>query len=182
MKLNGAPVRSTIIYAAMGAVCLFTLSFAYPITPYSKFYHFYGWVMTAGYGYLLVKWSGNKLGQLFLPLLTSFLATLVTPWGGLLLVLPIHLLALSWIRSSICFPNHLLRGVILEIVLCFGAATAATTLTSHTPGGTALAVWIFFLIQALYFPLSSSRNKEEKVFSPDIFEKAGRQVERILAS
>lgn len=181
MKTNSTPVRTTLIYGGMGAALLFVLSFIYPMTPYSFWYRLYGWLLIAGYGYLLAGWSATKLGQIIAPIFLAFIAACFAPMGSLLCILPVHLLCLSWIRSSICFPDNRMRGIMLETVLCFGAAMAATTLTPTTRGGAAIAIWIFFLLQALYFPLALPGRVKEKSFTPDVFDRARGQAEKILA-
>jgi len=58
---------------------------------------------------------------------------------------------LCWIRSGICFPGPIARRVVAETLT--GGAGLLLCAVLQPPGltGQVLGLWMFFLIQALYF-------------------------------
>jgi len=182
MKTKSSPVRTTIVYGALCAVAFYAISLLSPFVILNFAHPLSGWLLIAGYGYFLAKWEGKPKGRLLFPLSLSLLATMALPPSTSFVLLPVHLLTLSWIRSDILFGDRGLRSLILESLLSFGGAISAAALTTNTLGGTAIAIWIFFLVQSLYFPLRSSETEMKTATPPDTFEQAERRVERILAS
>jgi hypothetical protein len=94
------------------------------------------------------------------------------------------LAGIGWIRSGICYQKH--RGTRLVIELLLGLAGGALVAVS-TPGSTlawALGVWLFFLLQALYFTIFGGempppQSKFEQEIDP--FERAYQRAEDILS-
>jgi hypothetical protein len=58
---------------------------------------------------------------------------------------------LSWVRSGICFPGSLLRRVCAEAITCAAGLALVRLLQPPGPYGLPLSIWMFGLIQALYF-------------------------------
>ena len=58
---------------------------------------------------------------------------------------------LSWIRSGICFPGSLPRRVCAEAITCAAGLALVRLLQPPGPYGLPLSIWMFGLIQALYF-------------------------------
>jgi hypothetical protein len=95
------------------------------------------------------------------------------------------LAAVSWVRSGLCY--QLRRGIRLVVELFLGLAGAA--LVTVCMPGSALAwapgIWMFFLLQALYFAIFDSNtetldNQYEQAADP--FERASRLAEDILSA
>jgi hypothetical protein len=92
------------------------------------------------------------------------------------------LVMLSWIRSGIFFKRKpLLKRLGVEMGLGLGSALLVS---GATPGVTlvwALGVWLFFLIQALYFVLFEYQSDTQTKIEVDPFEKAQIAAEKILS-
>ncbi|MGE5255731.1 MAG: hypothetical protein ACM3KE_03615 [Hyphomicrobiales bacterium] len=58
---------------------------------------------------------------------------------------------LSWIRSGICSPGPTLRRMFAEAIFCPAGLVLAWVLQPPGLYGWTLSVWLFWLIQALYF-------------------------------
>lgn len=139
------------------------------------------WLFAAGYALLLCGWSGQKGSTIVFPilvlLLTVFLVNSIAAFFLLLLAVN------SWIRSGICFPEK--RGIKLavELLLCALGSALMALFTPSTAMGWALGVWMFFLLQSLYFVVFENRiaaTENKHKFRMDPFERASRQAEAIL--
>jgi hypothetical protein len=70
----------------------------------------------------------------------------------------------------------------VELLLCFLGAVLVHVFTPGSMFGWALGVWMFFLVQALYFVfIEYAGNIEEETAQMDPFEQANRQAETILS-
>jgi hypothetical protein len=102
----------------------------------------------AGYVLLIARLSGSGRRGLLAPLaiLAAVLATAETTAG---FVAPAAV-ALAWVRSGVCFPGPVWARLPAEILLVPVAIAGIAALKPPGPAGWALAVWLFFLIQAPY--------------------------------
>jgi hypothetical protein len=89
---------------------------------------------------------------------------------------------LSWIRSGICFRRAPLRALTAELVTTAGGAGLVVMLWQPSAIAQALAVWLFFLCQTLYFFIMPVKAVEGKNSHGDTFEKARQDLERVLDS
>lgn len=92
------------------------------------------------------------------------------------------LVTLSWIRSALCFRRPLFQALAAEILLCLAGTGALLAFFSPALPGRPFAIWILFLIQALYFvffPVSADQQFGKP--GPDAFELARRQADKILS-
>jgi hypothetical protein len=89
---------------------------------------------------------------------------------------------LSWIRSGICFKRRPpLKRLGAEAGLCLaGGLLVYGAVPGATPAW-ALGVWLFFLIQALYFVLFEYQSAPHTKIEADPFEKARMAAEKILS-
>lgn len=181
MNTTPKPVRTTIV---MGLV--FALSFI-PLYFQSRYLIF--WPKTIWsilslyllvYGFFLVRWGQKPLLKLIPPLLCLFAGILVFDSTGLFLL--VALATLSWIRSGICFQGPPGRKLGAEIVLSLGGGVIVAGFAPATMFTWASGVWLFFLIQSLYFVLFEIGNKMNSGLEIDPFERARRSAERILSS
>jgi len=145
-----SPITAGVIFAGVAAL-LSAGAISLPL-------HFVAWparlnaalfLCLAAYAALLARLSASPIRGLAAPLLllSVVLASAASVTG---FVIPAAA-GLAWIRSGICFPGPSVRRAAAEI-LTLSAGLALTTLL-RLPGivGWALGLWLFFLIQALYF-------------------------------
>lgn len=140
------------------------------------------WFDLTCYAFLLTRWGKGTFKNMVFPLLLIFITGIFG--NGTLMFLLQCLCVLSWIRSSLGFQKSLLTILFTELVLSLGGGTLVTFLTPQTQVGWALGIWLFFLVQSLYF-VSWEDHKAiegEKQKEVDPFERASRQVERILST
>ena len=98
------------------------------------------------------------------------------------------LAVLSWIRSGICFKHVPLRAFIAEVLTITGGAGYYILWRPDSPVTLALALWLFFLVQTLYFfivpivPLPRIRETANAAGggSVDAFEQASQNMKRVL--
>jgi hypothetical protein len=138
------------------------------------------WAMLAGYAVLLSRWALRPLKAIGLPLLLllgfAFLIESATVFQFAALV------TLSWVRSGICFrKTPLAKRLVAELGL---GLTTGLLVFGIVPGVNlvwALGVWLFFLIQALYFVLFEHRGALHTQSEADPFEKAKMAAVKILS-
>ncbi len=108
----------------------------------------------------LAEWSQGKRKLIVLPLVVLF--GLIIPEQSHTLFLLVYLGLFAIIRSSLLQPN-LLRLIVLEGMLCLGGGVFVYSRSPRTNLAWALGIWIFFLIQSLYFLVweSAADNIEE---------------------
>ena len=89
---------------------------------------------------------------------------------------------LGWIRSGICFKKEpMAKRLAAEIALGVGAGLLVSDAVPAVNAVWALAVWLFFLIQTLYFVLVGCGKEVENGVEVDPFEKAKMAAEAILS-
>jgi hypothetical protein len=173
------PIRTTLIFGFLSAVCFI---------PLSSIPHYWHWQITyklsilitlALYSVLLCRWSRTPLVTILFPLLL-FLGVALwshTHFGFLLLTLAVF----SWIRSGICFKNVSIRALIAEILTMAGGTVFLLFWWPATSISQPLAIWLFFLVQSLYFYIIPGVAGHDRFsVSSDLFEQACRDMERLL--
>lgn len=181
MKSKARPIRTTISLGLISGLSFIPLTLALSyVLPWTRGLCVTIWIYVAVYGLLLARWSGKPILSAVYPLLLLFLAVfLVNSSGGFMLF---ALGILGWIRSGICFGQPFGRKLATEIVLSLGVIALVALLSPATAFSWALGVWMFFLIQALYFVFLVNISETEKEIETDPFEHARLQIERILSS
>jgi hypothetical protein len=181
MKTTSRTIRSTIIY---GLVC--GLSFI-PLSAGLRHVVFWPqalyltlWIYIAVYSILLTRWSGRSVSSIIFPLVPVLVVIFWVDSISLFLVLILGIF--SWIRSGICFPEHAGKKIIGELVLSLGATALVISLTPASAFGWSLTIWMFFLIQALYFVIFETEFNPQETIQADPFEKAREQAENILST
>ncbi len=145
-----SPITATAIFGGLAAL-LSAGAISLPL-------HFVAWparlnatlfLSLAAYAAWLARLSASPIRGLAAPLLLLSVV-LVSAASVTGFVIPAAA-GLAWIRSGICFPGPAARRAAAEI-LTLSAGLALTALL-RLPGiaGWALGLWLFFLIQALYF-------------------------------
>ena len=87
---------------------------------------------------------------------------------------------LSWIRSGICFTGTPLRALIAELVTVVGGAALVAFQVPSSTVGWAVGIWLFALVQSLYFFIIPGRDLRDVHTSADPFEEARRELEKVL--
>lgn len=180
MKKIKHPVRHTVFY---GLAC--GLSFVPLSLTLNAFFVWSSavcltlWLFLAGYAILLSHWRKKALISSVFPLLllvpTIFLS------DSMVLFFILALMVISWIRSGICYQRPGVMGLAVELLLCLLGAVLVQVFTPGSAAAWALGVWMFFLVQALYFVfLGPVDDQQEESIKTDAFERASGQAERIL--
>lgn len=175
--MNG-PVRTTVFFGAASALCavplaLFQVPWLWPML----FQLFLG-MNVISYSALLCRWSNTGLPALLFPALFTCLAV---AWPNshqdfLLIVLAMF----SWIRSGICYQCAGFIAVIAEAMTLVGGIAFLLFRWPHSLLALPLSIWLFFLVQSLYFSLLPDEAHTTGPKSVDSFELATREVERLL--
>jgi hypothetical protein len=181
MKNEQRAVRSTIILGGLAALVWFL---AASILAWHRYWPWaaFGiiWLTTSAYAFMLVQWSGRRFAAVLFPLLVLALIGVVMPrsvWAsGIVIAL------LGWIRSGVCFPQTVGQSVGRELALGGGGGIAILWWGPSTALSGALCLWLFSLIQALFFILFEPEVVSSSAGSaPDPFDRAARRVEDLLA-
>lgn len=138
------------------------------------------WLYTSGYALLLSRWSKKPILSAGFPLLflfvTAFLVDSTTAFYLLSLVV------ISWIRTGIYFRNPGGIKRMVELLLCVFGGIPPAMFTPGTAFAWMLSIWMFFLIQSLYFVIFENRTiMPQDQYETDPFERASGQAEAILS-
>jgi hypothetical protein len=181
MRISKRPMLTTIIYGLLAGT-----SFVPLVTVLSNLLHWTAafrlsiWLVLAGYLVILARWGRANLISIIFPLL---LLLFLVFWGDtnsafLFLALGV----LSWVRSGICFQGSLLKTLVTEVALCLGAGALVVSFTPHSTITWGVAVWMFFLVQSVYFVVFADfGEKQEEQVELDSFHQARKRAERILS-
>jgi len=174
------PIRSTIVWALTGGLTYLPLNSALSALAFrTPGFQLSLWVLLAGYAVLLSRWASRPLKSIGLPLLLLLVSAFLIHSATTFLF--IALVILSWVRSGICFRGKPMTkrlaaesglGLLTGLLVC--SAVPDKTLLA------ALSIWLFFLIQALYFVLFEYPGQRRPQIEVDPFEKAKMAAEKIL--
>lgn len=182
MRQQAKPVRTTIVMGMAFGLLFIPISTALNLfIPWPAAFRLTLWLFISAYSLMLCRWAGAGITACAFPLaiLIASVFWLSSHYDFLILLM----LVLGWVRSGICFRQSLWRGITAEILAGAGGAVLVGYFTPHTATVWALAVWMFFLVQALYFILTGDAGAaNENDVSVDPFEKARRQAEEILSN
>jgi hypothetical protein len=178
MKSKKTPIRSTIVWGLIGGLVYIPLCSALSLMVFWPLgIQLSLWILLSGYAVLLSRWASRPLRSIGLPLLLLLLAAFLIESATVFLFSAIVML--SWIRSGTCFK----RKPIVKRVAAEMGLGLASGLLGAVPGVTlvwALGVWLFFLIQALYFVLFEYQSDSQTKIHVDPFEEAKMAAEKIL--
>ena len=181
MKIRQHPTRTTVIYGLFCGLTFIPLSLMLnALVPWSRAVCLALWFFLTGYAVLLNWWSQKfRLSTIF-PLLLLLPVIFLTDAMALFFIVALGVA--GWIRSGICYQDAGIVSLGIELLLnCLGAVIVQV----FTPGSVfawALAVWMFFLVQSLYFVFFEQTDKRsEEEAKMDAFEQASRQADRILS-
>ncbi len=181
MKITRRPMAGTIFFGLVCGICFI------PMTMFLNYVVFWPvafrltlWTFLGLYGFLLARWENKSLFSIAFPLL---LALIFVSWGTSNAFLFLVLGILSWIRSGICFPGALQKvtGIGVELLVCFGGGVLVAYFSPHSRVSWAIGIWMFFLVQSLYFVFVGNTGETQDKSATDPFEHARREAEKILS-
>lgn len=181
MKIPTSPIRSTIIWGMIGGLAYMPLCSALSTLVFWPLsFQLSLWALLAGYAVLLSRRASQPLKAVGIPLLmllgSAFLIDSVTVY------LFAALATLSWIRSGVCFRRGpLAKRLVAELGLGLTTGILVSGAVSGVTPVSALGMWLFFLIQALYFILFEYQGDLRTKIDVDPFEKAKMAAEKILS-
>jgi hypothetical protein len=150
MNLKMSSVAASVVFAA-GAAMLLAAAVFWPqrFIPRTTILNAAMFLCLAAYAVFLAWSSGRSRRALFAPLF--MLATVSAAADSVTGFVVPAAAGLSWIRSGICFPGSLPRRVCAEAITCATGLALVRLLQPPGPYGLPLGMWMFGLIQALYF-------------------------------
>ena len=173
-------VRTTLVYGLISALAVMPAAWSLAgLVGWPMAFKLALWLNLLGYAALLARWSGKGPNVILFPMVLLLGTAL---WPGVYIgFFFLSLGILSWIRSGICFCGAPVRAVSAEVITVGGGAGLVTLLG---PGSTitwAISIWLFFLVQALYFYMvPASCPKDAAGTATDPFDLAHRQALRVL--
>ena len=150
MRTKLSPAVTTVIFAAAAATLLAVVTIL-PLRPIPRTTATNAaiFLCLAAYSAFLARSSGLSLRALFAPLF--MLAAVLAVAGSVTGFVVPAAAGLSWIRSGICFSGSMPRRVCAEAIACPAGLALVWLLQPPGPYGLPLGMWMFGLIQALYF-------------------------------
>ena len=182
MKNIKHPIRDTIVYGLFCGLSFVPLVLTLgTVLTWSSAFCLALWLFISGYAILLSRWSNTALISIVFPLLLLVPTIFMVNSSALFFLLA--LIVISWIRSGICFQKPGAIRLTVELLLCILGGILVVVFTPGSLLAWALGVWMFFLIQTLYFVLfEPADNQQEEPIQIDAFARASRQAERILTN
>ena len=180
MNLKMSPVAASVIFAAGAAILAATVTLL-PLRPIPRTTALNAaiFLCLVAYSAFLARSSGRSLRALFAPLF--MLAAVLAVAGSVIGFVVPAAAGLSLVRSGICFSGSMPRRVCAEAATCAAGLAVVCLLQPPGPYGLPLSIWMFGLIQALYFVLvdaERSGSPEPKV--QETFEKAHHRADVLL--
>jgi hypothetical protein len=150
MNLKMSPVAASVIIAAAAAVLVAAVAIL-PLRPIPRLTATNATIFLclAAYSAFLARSSSRSLRALFAPFF--MLAAVLAAAGSVSGFVVPAAAGLSWVRSGICFSGSLPRRVYAEAITCAAGLALVRLLQPPGPYGLPLSIWMFGLIQALYF-------------------------------
>ncbi len=181
MKQIQRPILFTIIFGLIAGMTFIpaTLTLS-SIVYWPKAFNITIWSFLVLYGCFLVGWGNTRLFPILFPLLLLFVVSISGISMPLFLLLTLGIF--SWIRSGICQNDPLgARMLFAEIVTSFGGGALVAVFAPNSSSSWAIGIFLFFLVQSLYFLMTGNSDTEFKANIPlDPFENARKEAEKIL--
>jgi hypothetical protein len=174
------PISKTIIYGLFCGLSFVPLSLTLDtVISWPSAFCLTLWLFISGYAILLSRWSNTALTSIVFPLL--LLVPTIFLMNSSVLFFLLALIVISWVRSGICFQKPGAIQLTAEFLLCIFGGILVVVFTPGSLFAWAVGVWMFFLIQTLYFVFfAPAENQQEESSRLDAFELASRQAEGIL--
>lgn len=182
MKIIRQPVITTILFGLAGALFFVPLTALLGAVSYWPVnFQVILWMYCAAYAWMMAKWGTVSSLSLVFPLLLLLVFVFWSDSTSAFLLFTMGIL--SWIRSGICFKGALGKTLAAELLVCLGGGVMVAALEPHTLTTWAVAIWMFFLVQSLYFVFfARDSGVELEAESVDPFEQARRRIEAIMES
>ena len=180
MKRDFRPVLTTIVFGIGAAICFYPLSaLVHHLAPWYRAVMITFGIYLVLYALLLARWVRQGAQTSVLAIVSTMFAALFLP--SLNMSLGAMLLILGWIRSRQCFRLPFLWMVVGEIIIGCGGLMLVSALHPSSMVEWSLGIWLFFLIQSLYFIMFADKSMTiKKNESPDPFETARGRAEEII--
>jgi hypothetical protein len=179
MDTGTRPVRTTILFGLVGGLVYLPLHLAFQATGVRPLlFRVAIFCILAAYSVLLALWAKKRRTSILFPLFLMFLFLFSKSTPAALLLLALGLL--SWIRSGICFEHAFSRSLLVELALSVGGGALVAYFHPHSAVTWALGIWLFFLIQSLYFLFMEKAPEDRGNTLIDPFDQARMRVETIL--
>ena len=173
-------VRTTLVYGLISALTVMPAawSLAGPVG-WPMAFKLMLWLDLLGYAALLARWSGKGPSVILFPMVL-LLGTALWPGvytGFFFLGLGVF----SWIRSGSCFCGTPVRAVAAEVITVGGGAGLVSLLGPGSSLTWAISIWLFFLVQAVYFYMVPTSCPPDAVgTASDPFDASHREALRVL--
>ncbi len=181
MNITRRPVAVTIVFGLVCGLLFIPISTAFSFFIYRPIaLSLTIWGYFALYGIFLARWGKVSVSSIVFPLL---LLLIFVYWrSSNIAFLFLALGILSWIRSGICNRGSLFKILCGELAISFGGGALVANFTPHSALDWAIGIWLFFLVQSLYFVFFKNIFEEEGEKEEDPFELARRRAEKILST
>lgn len=182
MKILQHPIATTIGFGFICGLAFIPASLALSaIVTWSSAICLTIWLFSSAYAFFLGRWSGQKFSAVAFPILVLLSSVFLV--NSIAAFVFLTLAVTGWIRSGICFPEKRAIKLAVEFLLGGVGGGLMVLFTPRSAFEWALGIWMFFLVQSLYFVVFENRipapeNRQE--FAQDPFERASRQAESIL--
>ena len=182
MKILRRPIRTTIVFGLICGLTFIPLSFLLNhVIAWTGAICLALWLYVAGYGILLKRWSENNLVSIIFPLLILLLAIFLMDSVAAFFLLA--LLVISWMRSGICFQKSAWTRLLAELLLDITGGVLIFAFKPASISAWALGVWMFFLVQSIYFVIFDTATiKTPDKDETEFFERARTHAEDILSA
>ncbi len=181
MEISQHPIRITIIFGLICGLSFIPANLAlnYVLRGPSVIYLTL-WLYAAGYSLLLSHWSKKPILSIGFPLLLLFVTSILV--DSMASFYFISVVVISWIRTGICFRIPCGKKFLVELLLCVLGGIQAALFRPGSALDWVLGIWMFFLIQSLYFVMiENNADRLDDQYETDPFERASRQAESILS-
>ena len=131
------------------------------------------------YAVLLARWGRTRLRSAALPLILLLgMVFWVHSYAGFFFMAAG---VLCWVRSGICFQAAPLRTLVAEVITVLGGTSLVVLFGGQTALSWAMGIFLFTLVQALYFFIVPVCPGEPHVnLSGDPFEQAMEEARKVL--
>lgn len=179
MTTSQRPIRTTIFFGLICGLMFIPIRIFFETTSlWPLFFRLTIFACLAAYSLILASWGNKRRIAVLFPLLFLFLFIFCENSNAAFLLLSIGML--SWIRSGICFQKAFARSLGVEILFSIGGGALVAYFNPHSTLTWALGIWMFFLIQSLYFTVMTDREEDDVAQVIDAFEQARMRAEGLL--
>ena len=181
MIISQHPIRTTLFFGLICGLSFIPVNLTLNyVLPGPRVIYLTLWLYAAGYSLLLSRWSKKPILSSGFPLLLLFVTSFLVDSIAALYLL--SLVVISWIRSGLCFRNPCRIKLVVELLLCVLGGIQAAVFTPGSALDWVLGIWMFFLIQSLYFVIiGNNASMPEDQYETDPFERASSLAEAILS-